>query len=365
MNMIQITRELVNRGHRVDLIYGESGSFVPEYERLCASTSRVPSVDYLYPGGRREKVRQAIGLLPAIFDVVRRRPDVIYGNRVFSNGWAVPAGALAASPVVCHLHGHSELDAKQMNLLNRRVRRFVVSSEYVERRWHRSGLDPTKSEVLYNGIDPADYPPGGLPERTAARRALGLPRDAFVVTYVGRLVPEKGVDVLLRAWRQLDLDPRQSALVVVGSGDGDAAAAQYRRQLGALAYGNVRFLPGRDDVVTPLHSADVCVVPSTWDEPFGRTVIEGLATGRPVLASRVGGIPEILCGPFERFLFDAADVSMLSEKLRSLIGWRCHQPQLAPSCTEQVTARFTLQRMVDRLEEVFRAETTKGRGRGA
>ncbi|MGH9078918.1 MAG: glycosyltransferase family 4 protein, partial [Acidimicrobiales bacterium] len=175
LNMLQITRELVKRGHRVDLIYGEAGSFVPEYERLCASATRVPSVDYLYPGGRRGKARQAIGMLPAIFEAIRHRPDVIYGNRVFSNGWAIPAGLLSSSPVVCHLHGHSELDGSQMAWLNRHVGRFVVSSRFVEDRWHRSGLDPAKSEVLYNGIDPAGYPPGGIHERTMARRALGLP----------------------------------------------------------------------------------------------------------------------------------------------------------------------------------------------
>jgi glycosyltransferase involved in cell wall biosynthesis len=52
----------------------------------------------------------------------------------------------------------------------------------------------------------------------------------------------------------------------------------------------------RRDVITPLHAADVVVVPSTYDEPFGRAVIEGMATGRPVVTSRVGGMPEILEG---------------------------------------------------------------------
>ena len=75
--------------------------------------------------------------------------------------------------------------------------------------------------------------------------------------------------------------------------------ADYQAELKKLATDSVHFIEGQRNVVTPLHASDVVVVPSVWREPFGRTVIEALATGRPVVASRVGGIPEILTGPLE------------------------------------------------------------------
>ena len=132
-------------------------------------------------------------------------------------------------------------------------------------------------------------------------------------------------------------------------------AAHYQAELRALATDSVRFIPGRRDVVTPLHASDVVVVPSVWQEAFGRTVIEGLSTGRPVLASRVGGIPEILSGPLGRFLFERDDSDGLAEQLLGLTHWRDKEPGLAELCRARVLEQFTLDRTVDGIESSFRA----------
>lgn len=97
------------------------------------------------------------------------------------------------------------------------------------------------------------------------------------------------------------------------------------------------------------------VVPSTWQEPFGRTVIEALSTGRPVVASRVGGIPEILTGPLERFLFDPRDEAGLVEQLLAVRGWQDDEPGLAQLCRSRVLDRFTLTQTVDGIESAFRS----------
>jgi len=239
--------------------------------------------------------------------------------------------------------------------LNRHVGRFVVISQFVADQWLASGLDPEKVGVVRNGIDPAAYPVGGLAERSAARRELALPEDAYVVAYVGRLDREKGVDVALSAWRLLDLSPEAARLLVVGSPTVKDDADAYRAELEALAGPGVTFLPGRADVVGPLHAADVVVVPSRWDEPFGRAVIEALSTGRPVLAPRVGGIPEILEGPMTRFLFEREDTEALAGHLSALRGWREREPELAETSRSWVEQRFTLATMVDGLEAAFAA----------
>ena len=207
--------------------------------------------------------------------------------------------------------------------------------------------------MVFNGVDPAEYPFGGDEERSAARRTLGLGEEPFVVTYFGRLDREKGVHVLLEAWRRLDLGPDEARLLVMGSSTVEGDAAAYQDELHRLATGTVRFIPGQRDVVTPLHASDVVVVPSVWQEPFGRTVIEALSTGRPVLASRVGGIPEIMTGPLERFLFEPADVTGLAELLAGLIHWRDKEPELAELCRSRVLDQFTLALAVDGLEASF------------
>ena len=97
------------------------------------------------------------------------------------------------------------------------------------------------------------------------------------------------------------------------------------------------------------------VVPSVWQEPFGRTVIEALSTGRPVLASRVGGIPEILTGPLDRFLFDRENAEGLAEQLLGLAHWRDKEPELAGLCRSRVLEQFTLTGAVDGIESAFRS----------
>ncbi len=354
LNVFQISRELARRGHQVDLLYRQPGALVPEYQKFCHSVTKVPEVDYWFPDGRRGRPRQMARMVPAVGAAMLHRPQIIYGNRFTSTGWAIPAGKGARAPVVCHDHGiNGGLSARRIDRLNRHVDRFVVVSQWLADVWIGLGIDPAIIDVVFNGIDPAEYPNGGAADRTQARRALDLPDEHFVVTFVGRLDREKGVDVLLRAWRQLGLGPGEATLLVVGSSTAEHDADRYRSELGELATASVRFLPGRRDVVTPLNASDVAVVPSVVQESFGRTVIEAMSTGRPVLASRVGGVPEILTGPLARLLFEPGNADQLAQKLDELRGWHDDEPELGPLCRKRLLDTFTLEQTVDGVEAAF------------
>jgi glycosyltransferase involved in cell wall biosynthesis len=358
ITIFQVGRELARRGRQVDLLYVKPGSFLPQYEEFCRSVAQVSTIDYWYPTGRRGRPMAMAKMVPAIVAATQRRPDVVYAHRIQSCGWAIPAGLLVRSPVVCHEHGHSDhLSPHRIDFINRHVDAYIMPSRYVADLWLGSGLDPAKVSVVYNGIDPAEYPFGGLVERSAQRAALGIPEDAFVAVYFGRLDREKGVDVLLKAWRRLGMDSARARLLVVGSATALHLAAAYRRELDELASDGVQFLPNTDDVSGALHAADVAVVPSVWGEAFGRTVVEALSTGLPVLASRVGGIPEILSGPLDRFLFEGGNDVELAHRLRAIMDWRRNEPALAEMGLNRVRQAFTLDRMVDSVEGVFDAVT--------
>jgi glycosyltransferase involved in cell wall biosynthesis len=102
-----------------------------------------------------------------------------------------------------------------------------------------------------------------------------------------------------------------------------------------------------------LWAADVVVVPSVWPEPLGLVVLEAMACERPVVASRVGGIPEALGGALAANLVEPEDADSLAAGLRALQGWRQRDPGLGQACRQHVLARFTQERMVDDLESVF------------
>ena len=308
LNVFQVSRELARRGHQVNLLYREAGTLVPDYRTFCQSVTKVPDVDYWFPTGGRARPKQMAMMVPAAMVAVRRRPDLIYGNRIMSTGWAVPAGKLAGAPVVCHEHGHSDhlSSAGSTGCVATSTGSSWSPTTWPNCGWPR-GWTRTGSTSSSTGWTRPSTPSAGTRSDPRLVTPSASASDPFVVTYFGRLDREKGVHVLLEAWRRLDFGPDEARLLVVGSSTVHADAAAYRAELEALAADTVRFVPGQRDVVTLLHASDVVVVPSVWQEPFGRTVIEALSTGRPVLASRVGGIPEILTGPLGRFLFEPAD----------------------------------------------------------
>jgi glycosyltransferase involved in cell wall biosynthesis len=237
-----------------------------------------------------------------------------------------------------------------MRLLARRVDRFFVSSGFMRRVWCNHGLDPTSIEVIHPGFSQSQWTIGTTEDRARTRQELGLPDDAYVVLNMGRLVPEKGVDVLLEAWRRLELPPEEARLLVVGL---PAVSNAYVDGLRAETPPGCEWLPMQRNVLRLLHASDVLVLPSRWDEPFGRVVVEAMATGRPAVASAVGGIPEILRGDFAGLLFPRGDAAALAERLGALRDWRTTNPALAAHCADHVAQNFSLERAVTELEQLF------------
>jgi glycosyltransferase involved in cell wall biosynthesis len=350
ISSLQIARALSERGNAVDVLYERDGELHSEYATFCGSVTRSwMSVDKFSP-------KDAIRLVPAIWTGFRRRPDVIYGHRFRDVIAARLTGVVARAPTVCHLRDmfHDGTTRRLASWADR----YIAVSGATRDSWVNDGLDANRVEVVHSGIDPHMYPIGGEVERRRARDQLGLAPDAFVALYYGRFDADKGIDLLLDAWRQWGLPADEGRLVLKGrpvlARDPDANL----RELQDRAPAGCLWLPMDKDVVTVLHAADVVVLPSLT-EGLCRVVLETMASGRPVVATRVGGIPEILTGSFERFLFESGDVGGLVGQLASIVGWRQREPQLAAECSEHIHANFSLKRMSERVEEILQEEVDK------
>jgi glycosyltransferase involved in cell wall biosynthesis len=160
-------------------------------------------------------------------------------------------------------------------------------------------------------------------------------------------------------------------LIVAGQALEDGTGRNYLGELRSAAHAagveaRCHFVGHVDPVADLFAAADVTVLPSTIPEAFGRTIVESMACGTPVVASRIGGIPEVLGGEFESWLVPPGDAAALAARLDAARGWRSRDPGLAVRCADHVRARFGLEPMLERIEAVFeRVAADWGAGRRA
>jgi len=182
------------------------------------------------------------------------------------------------------------------------------------------GIPADRVHLLPNAIDMTRFAPLDADERTRRRRALGVADDEVVCTYVGRLSREKGILELVAAWK--DVQPARATLLLAGPDmpgspwDAGPGARSFVETHGLTA--SVRFLGPTDDVASVLQMSDVAVQPSHF-EALGLASIEALACGLPVVASRVGGLPDFLTDDDNGYLVPVKDAAALSAALSRLV----------------------------------------------
>jgi glycosyltransferase involved in cell wall biosynthesis len=208
------------------------------------------------------------------------------------------------------------------------------------------GFSSAEVSVIHNGIDV-----GPLPDRDAracARRTLAVPDQTFVIGTVARLDPVKDVVTLIHATAALARH-LSVALIVIGDGDERARLEELAAQCDARPH--VRFLGHRDDARALLAGCDV-YVNSSISEGISLTILEAMAAGLPIIATRVGGTPEIIdetCGR----LVPARDREALTAALGELAADRSLRETLARTARQRVEKRFTIERMVREYRDAY------------
>ncbi len=174
-------------------------------------------------------------------------------------------------------------------------------------------------EVIHPGIDLTRFHPGPADPPTRAR--LCARPDRPVVGILGRMDPEKGIDVLGRAMAGLEGPAAEAQLAVVGAplGGGESYAATLRAELTRGLGERVRFVPPTDDVPGVMRALDV-LVNASRAEPFGLTVLEAQACGTPVVAAAAGGIPEFVVDGKSGLLVTPGDELALARSLERMLG---------------------------------------------
>jgi glycosyltransferase involved in cell wall biosynthesis len=227
---------------------------------------------------------------------LRHRVDVVLGSWAYPDGYAaVVLADLLGVPAVVKLHG-SDINVvadmpgprRRLEWALPRAARIIAVSRPLAEKARELGVRPERIDIVRNGIDRATFRPR---DRAEARRVLGLDAGVELVLYVGHVTREKGAFDLVRAHAAGGPRVRVARLLFVGDGAGLEECRALAAELGVDA----QFLGARPhhEIATWLAACDLLALPS-WNEGMPNVVLEALASGRPVVATDVGGIPDVV-----------------------------------------------------------------------
>ncbi len=215
-------------------------------------------------------------------------------------------------------------------------------------------LDAQRIHVIHNGINPAPFM---TPSTGNFRRWLGLEKNAVLIGFVGQLDERKGLEWLLPAFAEVHRQCPDVHLALVGEGGLRPWIENFCRD---HHLGDRVHLTGFiADVEEVMRDIDLLVLPSLW-EGFGIVLIEAMAAGKPCVTTRVSSMPEIVVDGETGFVVPVQDAQALSNALTTLVQDRNRAEIMGQAGRARVERHFTLARMVDELERLFRQITDNG-----
>jgi glycosyltransferase involved in cell wall biosynthesis len=285
------------------------------------------------------------------------RPEVIHNHmyraELVGTRAAIALGEIGRPRpfVVSTVHSsriRSEEDRAELRILTPRMDRLIAVSRSIVEKLHHEGRDGAPIELIHNGVDLQRYDHQG--PCCTLREEYGLPAEGPIVGVVARLEPEKGHPTLLEAWPLVLAAIPDATLLVVGEGSRREALEAMSHELGIAA--RVVFTGRRDDVPAVTAALDVAVLPS-YREALGLTILEAMALSRPVVASNVGGIPEMVEDGVTGLLVPPRDPESLAAAIVRLLRDHPLADMLARAGHDLVHERFCIELMVDAVERIY------------
>jgi glycosyltransferase involved in cell wall biosynthesis len=305
---------------------------------------------------RREDLPRAVARLAR--RLRRERVDVVHGHLPDATMAALAAGRLAHTPARVFTRHHFDENwalgtgawALADVAMARQAAAVVVASHAVRNHmlWRERLRDGVRIEVIPHGMEIGAEPDASAVD--AVRAELGL-EGRYVAGAVARIAPAKGLEYLVDGFARFAAGRPDAVLVVVGAGDPEPL----RERAASLGVGgHVLFTGWRADAAAIMRTFDAFVhTPLT--EAFGLVVIEAMAAQRLVIATNVGGIPEIVADERTGLLIPPADPGAIAHALERADSGEVDADALAGAARASVAGRFTAERMVDGYERLYAA----------
>jgi glycosyltransferase involved in cell wall biosynthesis len=330
----------------------------PLYGQMAACgfpLTAYPITSFLRPDTLRQQWRFATYLR-------REAIDIVHAYGFYPIVFAVPVARLAGAPVVLASirdNGDPWTPAQRLVQMgaSRMAHRVLVNATAIRDRLRAGGHARRAITVIRNGVDIDRFAP--RPPDVALRRSLGLPAYAPLVVVVSRLNPMKGLDDFLQSAAILAGRFTEARFVVVGDGGSRRDLEEQAHRLGLAD--RVVFAGTQLDVAAILSQAAVSVVPSL-SEGLSNVILESMACGVPVVATCVGGTPEVLEDEVTGLLVPPCHAPALAAAIGRLLGDPAMARRVGAAGRVRVVARFSLRYMVSQTESLYRALLRGERG---
>lgn len=296
--------------------------------------------------------------LGALWTLLRIRPDVIHAHEILTPATiAIYAKRILRRPVLVKiLRGGARGDAfklkkrpfwrSYLRSLIRHVDLFIMISQEIDEELAALGVPQEKRVFLPNGVDAVRCIPVSEERKQKLRAGLFLPGQATLVMYTGRLVPEKCVDYLLRIWPQVRATIPTAHLLIVGQGPEEERLREMRVE-------GVQFTGQVDDALPYLQAADLFVLPSST-EGLSNSMLEAMSCGLPVLATHVGGAPDVIRHKESGWLIPPNDIRALHSGLEVLLEDQALRFRLGAGARQRILAGYSLDSIARQLANLYR-----------
>lgn len=329
---------------------GASIHLLPVEEDLLTVRRKSPLVTFSRIRNLLKTIKQLRGL------ILRSTPDIVISNSVKAHVYGSLALRGSIIPYGWRLHdiiddrSFSKIQCRLLYALARRYPRSIAGvSEATCRPLRAAGIDPTKLSVMYNGIPVHE----SETSTTGFRSSLGFDEAHFLVTLPGRIMPQKGHEVLIRASQRVLKSVPQMRFLFVG--EPFFHEFDYQSQLEVLIHelGLDRyfvFAGFRRDMEKIYAASDVVVQPSVLPDSFPTVILEAMAAGKSVVASDAGGAVEIITDGEDGSIVPAGDERALADKLIDIAMNGAIYERAAIKARIKVEAHFNLEGYVEGMQ---------------
>ncbi|CAM4411489.1 glycosyltransferase [Paenibacillus tarimensis] len=290
--------------------------------------------------------------------LLKEKPQIVHAYMFHADIIARVMGKLAGIPVIISSIRNENIGGRMRERMLGMTKRFAdcvtaVCRSAGERQVRQGAVGADQLTVIYNGVDMSRFETHAHEDPAAIRRELGVPEHHFVYMTVGRMAQQKNHLQLIDSFAEVQKRHPDTTLLIIGDGPlrGEIMAKIKEKGL----EGHVRCPGLRTDVPRLLRGADAFVLGSLW-EGFPNVVIEAMASELPVVATRTGGVAEVVEEPGSGFIVEPGVTDEMTKALSALIAMdKPAREKMGRYAKNIVTTRFTLERTLEQTDELYRS----------